>query len=478
MGQAAMSLSEGAIKEGKRCFDAPLDMTVQNVKAPPGSREVRDRPEAPFYSLGLGSGLEGVPASNGASAGQGYANCSEQGAHSHMPAPSPMATQSSLPSSRGAGFHHGHPEDTGGYFEEPLSVGDLTSLQETFTNHKFDGPPPVPPRPITGATTRPMSAIQAPPISSAPPQQESPSRRIAPEGPVAVAEMTRPMPVYQATALPEATTAALPTAAPAAPAPMHVQTTNEETQRNLWRQGSILEIYSGSTGRWYPSLLLRLQPGQGTPDVVTTQFWINAEDAKQKSLYRNDQQLAPLGTNLKGELPPGFCVKPSQSRPGQSVFQDLSTGMKYQTVELAWQTHFQRLLERPAASGQETVAYLPSNQSMIQQQGHVPQEQGQAAAAGLTTEYGGGEAGPASSAHAASRDNQALMTAEGVSTEYCPYAAHRKVPTPCQATSAEQRWEAHGAQLAAEVAGVRLHPGGQSARLHQYNTQPEVMACR
>merc|ERR1711939_483664 len=90
------------------------------------------------------------------------------------------------------------------------------------------------------------------------------------------------------------------------------------------------------------------------------QFWLSADDAKQKSLYRSDaQQLMPLGTNLGGELPPGFSLKPSQSRPGQSVYQDLTTGVKYQTLELAWQTHFQRLLERPPVSGCETLCNLP-----------------------------------------------------------------------------------------------------------------------
>merc|ERR1719263_1762991 len=100
------------------------------------------------------------------------------------------------------------------------------------------------------------------------------------------------------------------------------------------------------------------------PDVLTMQFWLSTDEAKQKSLYRNDsQQLAPLGMNLGGELPPGFCLKPSQSRPGQSVFQDLTTGTKYQTAELAWQTYFQRLLQRPSM-GCETVAQLPNAQSM------------------------------------------------------------------------------------------------------------------
>mmetsp|Transcript_154516 Transcript_154516/g.296632 ORF Transcript_154516/g.296632 Transcript_154516/m.296632 type:complete len:248 (-) Transcript_154516:71-814(-) len=79
------------------------------------------------------------------------------------------------------------------------------------------------------------------------------------------------------------------------------------------------------------------------------QFWLDADHAKQKSLYRSDnQQLAPLGTNLIGELPPTFKVKPSQSRPGQSSYADTTTGTKYQTVEQAWQVYFKRLLERPS----------------------------------------------------------------------------------------------------------------------------------
>jgi hypothetical protein len=452
---------------------------MQNVNAAQqGNREI----QAPFYSLGLGSGVEGVhqlpqnghDGSAGAFAGQGYG-------HNGAPQMQSCAvtnTQSNLHPSRGAAFHEGHPEEGGGYFEEPMSVGDLTSLEDTFSNAnakaeglttQWDPPPPEPPRPfggaIAGATTRPMALQQPPPP---PPSASFPLQQ--PEGPQVCPAASFP-------AVPEATTAMVTqadlAAAPAAAAPPAAAPSPAAMQnRDSWRQGSILEIYSGSTGRWYPSLLLRVQRGEGTPDVLTMQFWLNAGDAKQKSLYRNDyQQLMPLGSNLEGELPAGFCLKPSQSRPGHSVFQDMTTGMKYQTAELAWQTHFQRLLEQPSATGQETVAHLASSHSMstLQQHGYASgkQEYGHAPAAGLTTEYGSdvGQAGQAMTS-----------AAEGLSTEYGPASQQRKQLQQLQAASpAEKRWQSHGAQLAAEVAGRRLPSGPSTAPLHQYNTMED---CR
>lgn len=221
--------------------------------------------------------------------------------------------------------------------------------------------------------------------------------------------------------------------------------------------------------------------------MLTLQFWLSTEEAKQKSLYRSDaQQLMPLGTNLAGELPPGFCTKPSQSRPGQQVFQDLTTGMKYQTLELAWQTYFQRLLERPVTGGIETIAHLPGSQAQGKQNlPHAPSNssivvqhrQLEGAAAGLVTEYETEAAAPSA--------KQAAFAAEGLVTEHKanrrPHnqLATASAPPPQQVPQQLNGGQRQGAQLAAELLGMRQAPapapyGDRSAR------RPEgpVVNCR
>jgi len=122
--------------------------------------------------------------------------------------------------------------------------------------------------------------------------------------------------------------------------------------------GSVVEVFSATTGRWYAAGVTQVQPGEAGEEVLTVQFWMN-EDAKQKSMYRNDQQLAPLGTHTGNELPPGFEIRPSQSRPGQLVYLDATTGTKYANAELAWHVHFERMQQRPAV-GCETVCAVSS----------------------------------------------------------------------------------------------------------------------
>jgi hypothetical protein len=220
------------------------------------------------------------------------------------------------------------------------------------------------------------------------------------------------------------------------------------------------------------------------------QFWLHTDEAKQKSLYRNDvQMLAPLGANLEGELPPGFVVKPSQSRPGQNVFLDQTSGMKYQTAELAWQTHFQRLLERPAAAGMETVCHL-QGQSSFQASKHGVDGM----AAGLVTEY---QADSGNGMQAMPSQKQAANVALGLVTEHGPVlkkafrrrirfgdcgCAHcriccrvmleRKAPQQIPgAPSAiqEQRQQQHGSQLAAELLPDRRRQGGGGQQpVHHY----------
>jgi len=273
-------------------------------------------------------------------------------------------------------------------------------------------------------------------------------------------------------AVPAATTpSVMGPASPVNPyARLAAQSAQDEQQRSMWRQGSILEIYSSSAGHWFPALVLRVQKGEGAPDVLTMQFWLHTEEAKQKSLYRNDvQMLAPLGANLEGELPPGFVVKPSQSRPGQNVFLDQTSGMKYQTAELAWQTHFQRLLERPAAAGMETVCHLPG-QSSFQASKHGVDGM----AAGLVTEY---QADSGNGMQAMPNQKQAANVALGLVTEHGPVlkkASPAQNQAPQQIPGApsaiqEQRQQQHGSQLAAELLPDRRRQGGGCQQpVHHY----------
>lgn len=122
-------------------------------------------------------------------------------------------------------------------------------------------------------------------------------------------------------------------------------------QREAWAPGSILEVYSASAGNWHVARVIN-----AAAEVLTVQFM--AEDGpKQKSLYRSDKHLAPLGARGgPPELPPGFQMRGSKSRPGQEVFLDATTGVKYASLELAWSLHFERLAKNSAPGLEMTVA--------------------------------------------------------------------------------------------------------------------------
>jgi len=132
-----------------------------------------------------------------------------------------------------------------------------------------------------------------------------------------------------------------------------------------WDVGSVLEVYSATAGLWYPAQVTQVQPQPGNEEneVLTVQFYVE-DEAKQKSLYRSDAQLAPLGAHTAGQLPPGFTTKASQSRAGQLVCMDESTGVKYGCPDLAWQLHFERLTQRPAA-GCQTVCAVPGRGALF-----------------------------------------------------------------------------------------------------------------
>ena len=96
-----------------------------------------------------------------------------------------------------------------------------------------------------------------------------------------------------------------------------------------WKEGSIVEVFSASAGQWYAAQVGQVEPqSDGSEDIVTVVFYIG-DQIKQKSIYRTDASLAPLGTHTFNELPPGFETRPSQSKPGQLVYFDLTAGIKH-----------------------------------------------------------------------------------------------------------------------------------------------------
>jgi len=120
---------------------------------------------------------------------------------------------------------------------------------------------------------------------------------------------------------------------------------------------SVLEIFSASTGSWKVAHVICVATAAAGPDVLTLQFYAD-DGAKNKALYRNDHQLAPLGVNTAGVLPPGCQMVPSQSRPGQSAFLDTLTGSKYETAEQVWKIHFERLAQADAAAAPPALQSL------------------------------------------------------------------------------------------------------------------------
>jgi len=113
--------------------------------------------------------------------------------------------------------------------------------------------------------------------------------------------------------------------------------------RNAWAVGSILDVFSASGQRWHVATIVQVARGNG-PDVLTVQFHRGGEP-QMKQIFRSDAYLDVVGARTTGEVPPGFQTIASRSRPGQLVYLDTTTSKKYSTVELAWQLHFERLLQ-------------------------------------------------------------------------------------------------------------------------------------
>jgi hypothetical protein len=129
-----------------------------------------------------------------------------------------------------------------------------------------------------------------------------------------------------------------------------------DDDRNHWDVGSVLEIFTASANAWFPGLVTDIVRNQNKDEMLTAQFWVTMDDAKQKTVCRQSKHLAPIGTHCGDKLPPGFEIGFSKSRPGMFVFLDGTTGLKYDSLALVWAVHFKRWLERPAAEGMETIS--------------------------------------------------------------------------------------------------------------------------
>jgi hypothetical protein len=140
------------------------------------------------------------------------------------------------------------------------------------------------------------------------------------------------------------------------PSPCISRTLEDLEERATWRVGTVLEVFSASNKRWFPALVTQVMRTKTSKDMLVAQFWLTIEEAKQKTIERNSDQLASLGTNCGDQLPPGFQIGASKSRPGMFVFLDATTGLKYESLELIWAVHFKRWLDHPLAEGTETIS--------------------------------------------------------------------------------------------------------------------------
>lgn len=115
---------------------------------------------------------------------------------------------------------------------------------------------------------------------------------------------------------------------------------NTLRQRSLWQVGSVVEVFSASLGRWCVALVTQVSQNQ----FLSVSFPDTKGELLSKMLARSDLQLACFGSNIS-EQPPGFKAVPSQSRKGEFSHLDVAKGIKYQTLELAWRAHIERLID-------------------------------------------------------------------------------------------------------------------------------------
>eukprot|EP00746_Dinoflagellata_sp_MGD_P025762 gnl/MRDRNA2_/MRDRNA2_160684_c0_seq1.p1 gnl/MRDRNA2_/MRDRNA2_160684_c0~~gnl/MRDRNA2_/MRDRNA2_160684_c0_seq1.p1 ORF type:complete len:599 (+),score=91.37 gnl/MRDRNA2_/MRDRNA2_160684_c0_seq1:198-1799(+) len=128
---------------------------------------------------------------------------------------------------------------------------------------------------------------------------------------------------------------------------------DDVSARADWHLGSVVEVFSSSQQRWFVGCVVQ----DDGKNILTVQFEDGSTELKQKSLTRNDTNLATFGSK-SGQptpLPAAFTAVPSQTRAGQFSYVDSLTGVRYGNAELAWQVHFERTIFGASAPPSQTV---------------------------------------------------------------------------------------------------------------------------
>jgi len=122
-----------------------------------------------------------------------------------------------------------------------------------------------------------------------------------------------------------------------------VNVQDELRLRESWKVGSVIEVYSTSSSKWYIAQVVKIGAANA-PGTLTAQFIGDNGQIMQKTMPKSDVQLAHFGRNTR-QMPPGFQKVASESRPGEFSYQDTSTMTKYQTKEFAWQSYYEKVLK-------------------------------------------------------------------------------------------------------------------------------------
>mmetsp|Transcript_98778 Transcript_98778/g.318579 ORF Transcript_98778/g.318579 Transcript_98778/m.318579 type:complete len:292 (-) Transcript_98778:39-914(-) len=114
---------------------------------------------------------------------------------------------------------------------------------------------------------------------------------------------------------------------------------------------AVIEVFSSSARSWFVALVVSEVGG-----ALTVRFLDAGGTAWEKSAFREDPRLAAFGTNVGGQLPPGFEAVPSISRPGRFAYLDVAGHQKYGSPELAWQAFLEhRVLDGTLCDGPAKV---------------------------------------------------------------------------------------------------------------------------
>jgi len=116
--------------------------------------------------------------------------------------------------------------------------------------------------------------------------------------------------------------------------------------RGVWQAGSVVEVFSSSQGRWLMALVTQVSKGQMSVWLADDRGTLGPQE-----LSFMDLQLATVGTHIL-DLPIGFRMVPSKTRPGQVAYLDLDFNRKLSSRELAWRYHIEK---HAAASAQQSV---------------------------------------------------------------------------------------------------------------------------